>query len=459
MNRVALALLMACGAAQGEPLGSKLGGASSVVPSGARSFNKPAPNILAVPVGGDTFPHDLLFQSGNAVFTDAWVEAGASTRTRDGLGPLFNARSCESCHVQDGKGSAPQTGELVAKGLLLRLSVRDTHTQKPTPHPIYGDQLQNMALGRVVPEAKVWVTWVSTSRVLPDGTKVSLRAPQFELKDLGYGPLEEPMISPRLAPHLTGVGLLDTIPRQTIEGFQDPNDLDADGIRGHVHYVRSDETGELTLGRFGWKAEKPSVLEQNAGAFLGDMGITSRLHRAQNCPATSDACLAAPTGGEPEATVQQLDRLTLYTKLTGVPLRRDADDPDVMAGEHQFFALGCAGCHRVGIHTGVDPAFPELSNQLIHPFTDLLLHDMGEALSDHRDLSEAKGQEWRTAPLWGLGLVQIVNPESGFLHDGRARSILEAILWHGGEASKSMASFSALSSAERAQVLKFLGSL
>jgi CxxC motif-containing protein (DUF1111 family) len=266
------------------------------------------------------------------------------------------------------------------------------------------------------------------------------------------------MMSPRIAPAVFGVGLLEAVPETEIVGHADPDDANGDGISGRPNRVRDVETDRLALGRFGWKANVPSVEQQNAGAFNADIGITSSVFPDTLCTEAQRACNAAPSGGEPEVDDHKLGRVTFYTRTLAVPARRDVDDDDVRKGEELFRAAACSACHLPTLHTG-DSDIDALVDQTIHPFTDLLLHDMGPGLADRRPDGRASGTEWRTAPLWGLGLVEIVNRHTRLLHDGRARNLTEAILWHGGEAEAAKERFRRMSRDDRDALITYLESL
>jgi CxxC motif-containing protein (DUF1111 family) len=397
------------------------------------------------------------FAVGNNFFNDNWVTAPASTEGRDGLGPLLNAQSCSSCHLHDGRAQPPSSPGDPERGILLRLSIIDDEGNV-VPEPVYGGQLQDRSILGVDPEGTIVITWTTLTGTFGDGSTYELVSPEYSISDLAYGPLADGvMISPRIAPAVFGVGLLEAIPAETIEALQDPDDTDGDGISGRVNRVPGPDGTDM-IGRFGWKANVATVLQQNAGAFNGDIGITTGVEPAESCTAHQDACLAAPTGGTPEVDDDKLDRVTFYTRTLAVPARRDVGDPDTDAGSALFGSIGCAACHTPELRTGTTD-LPALSDQTIRPYTDLLLHDMGEGLADHRPDGEATGTEWRTAPLWGIGLVDDVNGHTRFLHDGRARSLTEAILWHGGEAETSQQAFIALTADQRSQLIAFLESL
>jgi CxxC motif-containing protein (DUF1111 family) len=203
----------------------------------------------------------------------------------------------------------------------------------------------------------------------------------------------------------------------------------------------------------------PTLRAQAAGAFNGDLGITSPLFPAENCTQAQTSCQQAPNGGSPELLAKQLDDVEFYLAHLELPPRRNADEPAVKRGEAKFAAIGCANCHRPALKTGDDARFPRLAHQTIRPYTDLLVHDVGEGLADHRPDYRAGGSDWRTAPLWGLGLTAAVSESVFYLHDGRARSLAEAVLWHGGEAKAARDRFARMPKEERDALLAFLGSL
>ncbi|MDX9873805.1 MAG: di-heme oxidoredictase family protein [Spongiibacteraceae bacterium] len=451
-----------------EPFEANPAGAATVTAQlNATAFSYPSGNM--------SFERQLDFRVGDGIFRKLWVSAPSSTRSSDGLGPLFNARSCQTCHLRDGRGQPPR-GDDPATALFLRLSIPP---QTPADHaalasgqatviaePTYGTQLQNFAVAGLSPEGQMVIDFEAVPITLADGAVVELQKPRYRIERLGYGPLHpETMLSPRIASPMIGMGLLEAIPAEAILAREDPDDRDGDGISGRANWVWDNETGQLELGRFGWKAGQPSVALQSAHAFAGDMGIASPLVQlpAGDCTERQPDCLAAPHGVEPgtqlEIDQQMFDLVVFYSRNLGVPARRDVNDPQVLAGKKLFYEAGCTGCHTPKFVTRRDSAGPEQSFQLIWPYTDLLLHDMGEGLADNRPEGRASGREWRTPPLWGLGLTAHVSGETTFLHDGRARSILEAILWHGGEAQAARDRVVAMSKAERDQLLAFLNSL
>ncbi len=383
--------------------------------------------------------HQRPFSFGNRLFNTNWVEAPASVKTFDGLGPLFNRVSCSGCHTKDGRGQPPENGKGPMDQMLLRISIPGLGPNGGvTPHPTYGDQISERANLGIKPEGRVQISYREIPGTYGDGEKYSLRHPSYKIIDLGYGKLGEDLqISPRVAPAMIGLGLLNNVSPDTLNALADPDDIDGDGISGRPNIVWDEVAQKSMLGRFGWKSNQPNLRQQNASAADGDIGITT-------------------TGADADMSQEFLAKLTLYTATLAVPAQRDGAENQV--GEKLFRNLGCAACHMPSLQTKTAD-LPELANQKFHPFTDLLLHDMGEGLSDNRPDFAATGREWRTAPLWGLGLIPTVNNHNFLLHDGRARGIAEAILWHGGEAQKAKENFRTATKAEREAILAFLKSL
>jgi CxxC motif-containing protein (DUF1111 family) len=451
------ALLIACSSEEApsiyEPGEELSGGDTTVFDEGRNAFSLAARNLK-----GER--RDRFFV-GNSMFNRGWVTAPSSTTGQDGLGPTFNANSCSSCHFKDGRGAPPESPDESFLGLLVRFSIpgQDEHGG-PIGDPNYGGQFNHRSILGVPAEGKSQVTYAEVPGTFVDGDTYSLRRPAYEFTDLAFGPLAaDVMTSPRCAPFMIGLGLLEAVPEETIVSLADENDGDGDGISGRPNYVWDPKTSSVRLGRFGWKANQPGLEQQNSGAFLGDIGITSPLFPVENCPPSQDACVSALNGGTPEIDQDKIDDVTYYSRLLAVPARRNFQDPEVLRGKELFFAAACSSCHVPKLSTGTLDSFPEVSGQTIRPFTDLLLHDMGEALADGRPDFLATGREWRTPPLWGIGLVAVVNEHTNFLHDGRARNLTEAILWHGGEGETSRESFRAMSRDERAALLRFLESL
>ena len=428
------------------------GGATTVFDSSRAAFGLAARNMPA--------ERRSAFFVGNSFFNENWVAAPASTAARDGLGPLFNARSCSACHLKDGRSRPPDHGGAMTT-MLLRVSVpgRGPHGG-PLPDPIYGDQFQGGAIPEVPAEADVLVEFESVEGAYADGERFALRRPRYRIANPRYGPPSAQLqMSGRVAPAMIGLGLLEAIPARTLERWSDPDDRDSDGISGRVNRVWDLAKQRVEIGRFGWKAEQPSVHQQVAGAFLGDMGLSTPLIRASNHTPKQTNCSERANGGDPEVSADIFDNMVYYSRTLAVPARRDWTNETVLRGQTLFAQARCSACHIPETKTGDWKEFPELSRQTIRPYTDLLLHDLGEGLADHRPAFDADGREWRTAPLWGLGLVDKVSGHLFLLHDGRARGFAEAILWHGGEAESSKEAFRKMPKRDREALLTFLQSL
>lgn len=400
------------------------------------------------------------FGVGNSFFRQSWVSAPSSTTARDGLGPFYNAVSCSSCHFKDGRGRPPAYEGELGTGLLLRLSLTGTDANGAAlVDPIYGHQLQDAAiLGQTV-KGTYTITYQDRVVTLADGTTVTLQKPVYTFNNLGYGAMADGiLVSPRVANQIIGLGLLEAVPESTLLAFADEFDADGDGISGRPNYVYDVMSGTQKMGKFGWKANQPNIRQQVAGAFSGDMGITSYVFPDENCPPGVD-CNSIPNGGSPEITDANLDKVVLYSQTLSVPIRRNYAEQNVLRGKELFNSIQCAACHIPKMETGNDYYIAGLRNQTIRPYTDMLLHDMGDDLGDNAPDYLAQGNEWRTPPLWGIGLFSVVNSHTRLLHDGRARNVTEAILWHGGEAAASKEQFKQLTAKEREDLLAFINSL
>ncbi|WP_122074160.1 di-heme oxidoredictase family protein [Pseudophaeobacter sp. EL27] len=422
-----------------------------------------------------SFEQELEFKLGNGLFKKIWVFSPASTLASDGLGPLYNARSCQRCHIKDGRGSVPDGPDYRSAAMFLRISIPGETPQNlkavtdyiaTAPDPNYGGQLQDFSPPGIAPEYRFQVSYSPLPITLSDGEIITLRAPSYRAEQLGYGPLHpDAMLSPRLAPPMIGLGLLEAISTADILANLDEADRDGDGISGRANLTWSPEHDQIMLGRFGYKAGMPTVHQQSAAAFSGDIGISTPLfpNPAGDCTAAQEACRAAPHGDGDirgrEIDQANMDLVTFYSRNLAVPARRDTDNPEVLRGKELFYSLGCTSCHTPKFVTQRLVDRPENSFQLIWPYSDLLLHDMGPGLADNRPEGRATGQEWRTPPLWGIGLTKQVNPKATYLHDGRARSLLEAILWHGGEAKAARDQVITLAPKDRAALIRFLESL
>jgi CxxC motif-containing protein (DUF1111 family) len=454
--------------AAAEPGEARSGGSATVNRSDRNAFSLPSANLSPT--------RRLDFSVGNSFFRNPWVIAPSTTTARDGLGPLFNTNACQNCHIRDGRGHPPEPGANNAVSMLVRLSIPDEPGSTApayaerirrlglTPEPVYGKQLQDMAIPGVTPEGRVRVVYDSMTVHFRDGTPAQLRRPTLQITQLGYGPMHpQARASARIAPPMIGLGLLEAIPEAAILANADPEDKKGTGITGTANRVWDDALQKTVLGRFGWKASQPGINQQNVHALASDMGLTSSLATEDDCTPSQTACLNAPDGkgpdGEPEVSDNILRLITFYTRNLGVPARRDVADPQVLEGKNLFFKAGCQQCHTPQFNTCADAAEPELANQVIRPYTDLLLHDMGEGLADNLSEFQASGQQWRTPPLWGIGLTATVSGHTQFLHDGRARNLMEAVLWHGGEALPAQRQVLAFDAQQRAALLAFLNSL
>ena len=445
----AVAFLVRCNKADEFPddgYDSRLsGGAATVFDATSKAFTH-AVNGLT---GRDLQTHEV----GDASFEQSFVSAPAIIH--GGLGPAFNNVSCVSCHHNDGKGTP--TAGFNNSSLLLRISLPgEDATGAPLSIPGFGFQLQDQSVFSSTPEAHVNITYADVPVTYPDGTTVMLRKPTYTLSN-PYLPLPSVYnISPRMAPPVFGLGLLQAIPESTILSFADENDANGDGISGKPNYIYDTLSRIKALGRFGLKANTIDILHQVAFAYQQDIGVTNYIAPRENADGQKqDDGLK----DDPELPDSILNAVAFYVKSLAVPARRNVTDPDVKAGEQLFTQISCVKCHISTIQTGTDLSLPQISNQRIHPYTDLLLHDMGDGLADGRPDFLASGSEWRTMPLWGIGLFPKTNGTAFYLHDGRARTIEEAILWHGGEAQKAKETYMKLTSTDRSKLLKFLNSL
>ncbi|MBD8792686.1 c-type cytochrome [Pseudomonas syringae] len=443
--------------AEVEPGEERPGAATTVQSQDANSFSMPAQNLSP--------SRRMEFFIGNALFRNTWVAEGTLPASRSGAGPLLNTDSCQSCHIKDGRGHPPAPGsQAAALASLVRLSIPATAGDTQTllrdgvvSEPVYGGQLQDNALGGHPPEGRVLLEYHYSTVQLQDGTAVELRKPALKIGQLGYGPMHpHTLLSLRVASPMIGLGLLEAIDeRDLLDNVA--RQARAGGVSGRLNYVRDVAQGISVIGRFGWKAGQPNLNQQNAAAFAGDMGLTTTLFRHDDCTPRQELCWTG-TAHQPEVSDARLSSVLFYTRMLAVPARRNLDRPSVQRGKALFQDSGCTACHRPAYVTG-QHVEPELSGQLIFPYSDLLLHDMGDGLADGRPEFLANGQEWRTPPLWGLGLTQVVNAQARYLHDGRARTLLEAILWHGGEAHPSREKVRRMPTADRDALLDFLKSL
>ena len=434
--------------------------------------------VYRQPVAGLSAKQMQIFLKGERVFTNFWMAVNnpviplvwdlsqpGPAGGEWGLGPMFLATNCAACHLNAGRGRAMEASGSLAIQHVLRISIPgDGPHGGPKPDPNYGTDIQMFdTITRKDPEARageaeVYIDWVDKTFSFPDGETLALRQPKVRVEKPNFGPLTDGVLmSLRNSQAMVGMGYLEAIPEKDI--LQLAQQQKAQGLNGRPNYVRDDINNKQALGRFGWKANQPSIRQQIASAFSADIGVTSSLYPFQNCTPVQHECLAAIKGPKPELRPELWDSITFWTQALEVPDRRDADKPEVKRGEALFASAGCAMCHVPEWRTGKYAPVPPISNKRINPYTDLLLHDMGPDLADGRPDFKAGGSDWRTPPLWGIGLSKQVSASTSFLHDGRARSLLEAIVWHGGEAKASRDKFTAMPAEQRKDLLSFIESL
>jgi CxxC motif-containing protein (DUF1111 family) len=422
------------------------GGSQTVFTEGGGAFSAAFPTLS----GTRLEVHEL----GDGHFEGSFVASPAPLF--QGLGSIYNSNACINCHVGDGRGKPIMSTEPLTS-MLFRVSVPGTDPHGgPMGAPGFGGQLQDKAVFGYQPEATISVTWSEAPVYFNDGESIMLRQPTWNFLNPYMAIPAGWMSSARMAPPVHGLGLLEQIDESTLLAFADENDLDGDGISGKPNYTWDNKRQKMMIGRFGWKAEAPTLDQQTAGAYNEDMGITSYLMKRESSYGQAQY---DNRGDEPEVPDSVFEAVVFYVRTLAVPARRKVKDPVVMRGKEIFKEAKCANCHIPSMRTKTDVSFPEASNQFIQPFTDLLLHNMGTALADNRPTYSATGTEWRTPPLWGIGLTQLVNGHSFFLHDGRARNLMEAVMWHGGEAQQSTDYVKTLSKADRDALIVFLKSL
>ena len=418
------------------PAPALAGGETTVFDRTSNAFSLPAPNLTA-----DELDRHL---DGDVAFDATFVTGGAPVN--NGLGPLYNNSSCGRCHSRDGRGLAVVGGGSTSQSL-VRVSLPDGEPAVPggaVPAPGLGLQIQDHGVYGHEPEATVAIRWIEEDGAYGDGTRYTLRRPALEIELPGGAPLgPETMTSLRQPPAVFGLGLLEAIPAETLAALADPGDADGDGVSGRVNQVWHSERAGNEPGRFGHKANTADLEQQSAAAYFNDMGVANRVFYDEE--------------GTTDIDRDTLEVAAFYVRTLGVPARAELDD-EAARGEELFGDFGCAACHTPDLETGDHP-IAALSFQRIQPFTDLLIHDLGDGLADGRPDFLADGREWRTAALWGLGLVQTVLPGASYLHDGRARTVAEAILWHAGEAESARDAFRDAPAGDREALLAFLASL
>jgi len=453
------------------------GGETSVSSRPFPSLEKPANNLA-----NDLKP---MFHAGKALARQPWIKAPTVTKARDGLGPIYNARTCMACHIKGGKGhisgaSIPLSSELLNMSTLIRVSIAGKdQTKGAVPHTYYGDQIQAQSISlahqlrhsqtdknlahNVAPEAYAQINWTEVPFSYPDGSIVRLRKPNVEFNNLGYGPIgKNTLIGLRLAPSINGMGLIELIPQSDIDALADENDSDSNGVSGRVNQVWDVQLKQTRPGRFGLKSNKPTLTMTVAAAFANDLGISNTLFPSQPCTSLQVSCNEQLNGDDQngvELSSKLLSMVIDFNRNLAPLKRKNFTSKNNQAGRELFYKIECSACHNPSFVTSKSEKNAHLGNQKIWPYSDFLLHDMGPKLSDNRPDFLASGSEWRTPPLWGIGVMKAVSGSTSLLHDGRANTVEEAILWHGGEAEKVTQSFINLPIEKRQQLMLFVNSL
>jgi len=397
-----------------------------------------------------------------------------------GLGPIYNNNSCNACHAGGGEGNPPPGGGDVLISMVFKISSGNNNTTGPTAGPIafngYGGQLQNNAIADIQPEGTFNIVYQPFNFEFADGSSFPGQLPIYTATNFYLGDPVGLFYSPRVAPRLVGLGYLEVLTEEQITANQGHYPItDTTHINGQPNYVYDYTTQSMQLGRFGWKCEAPSLKQQLCDAYKEDMGVTNSVFSVESSYGqpqyTTYARVLKDSAGDPSPELPDSELYTnlFYIQTLAVPAFRNGSDPLVIQGDSIFNSAGaqCAQCHIPTFTTPsyfsyIDPqpeTAPTLLNTVIHPYTDMLLHNMGPSLSDKRATFSAQGFQWRTPPLWGIGLLPIINPQGQFLHDGRAKTLTEAILWHGGEARTAQQCFVHLSAEKRTALLAFLQSL
>ena len=445
------------------------GGDGTVKVNNKNSFSLPMKNLRA--------DQKIDFLIGNGLFKREWLPAPSIKTSSDGLGPFFNASSCQGCHIKDGRGHPPNLtldfDDSVSMVFHLSIppqteddvNLLNANQIKSIDDPMYGGQLSDFAIGDLLPEGQIEINYEFIPVAFDNGTVVTLSKPIYSIKELNYGNLHPNIqISARVAQPMIGLGLIQSIDPNDILANQDPDDENNDTVSGVANVVWDNSLNSTNLGLFGWKAAQPSIRQQSADAFHNDMGLSSvHYPNGSNCSEKQTQCNQFENGNDLnddfELSSGQISLIEFYSSHLAVPARRDHDNEKVLAGKKIFYESGCTSCHTPKFITAKTNYSSALSEQLIWPYSDFLLHDMGDGLADGSSAFKASGREWRTQPLWGIGLTETVNDHTKFLHDGRANNLLEAILWHGGEAESSKQKILKLSVEEVENLIKFIESL
>ncbi len=408
------------------------GGAGTVDKIGKNAFSHHFKNL--------SFEERQDFLIGNAFFRKVWIASPSSTTSSDGLGPLYNARACQSCHIKDGRGHLPKD----EKPLSAVLKVGNYKNINLIPHKTYGKQFQFFAIPGLSSESALSINFMANKYINAMGSRLALKYPNYQLSSLKYGNLDnDTSLSLRISPQVIGVGLLEAIEESDILAKQDIYDKDNDGISGIARIVY-DNKGIEKIGRFGIRASTPDLFVQTGTAFMHDMGLSNSVgsNAFGDCTKNQDECYKFPTGVN-EKSLHEVDdevmnKIVFYLSSLSPPKRRNVSDKDVLLGKKIFYESKCTSCHTPKYVTSKNAKHNFLKYQLIWPYTDLLLHDMGDELADKDMNGNITNKEWKTPPLWGLGYAKEVNARATYLHDGRAKTVLEAVLWHSGEAKSSL---------------------
>ena len=422
------------------------GGETTVFLTSSNSFSTPSTNMFGLDLDNHL--------AGDPEFEAAFVSA--PSLINQGVGPIFSNNSCISCHAKDGRSAFPNNLNSFS-GFLVRTSIPGTNANGgPKSVPGFGTQIQNQAIFGYQPEAKIQVSFSNLQETFADGTQVTLKKPVYSFFNTYIPMPADAMFSPRLATPVFGLGLLEAISDSDLLLNQDINDTNNDGISGKANYVFDLISGMPKIGKFGWKANTATIKEQCAAAYNNDMGITNYILSQETGYGQTNG--SDGLGDDPELDNDVLDKIIVYCQTLGVPASRNFNNVNVRKGAKIFDEIQCASCHIPKQKSGFS-AIASNSNQIFFPYSDLLLHDMGSELADNRPDYLASGTEWKTRPLWGIGLTQVVNGHTNFLHDGRAKNVEEAILWHGGEALKAKNKYKQLPVEKRNQLLEFINSL
>ena len=404
----------------------------------------------------DSYDEEDIHILGKSFFRIPWVEAPSATTARDGLGPLFSANTCMHCHPGNGAGVPTDKNGEVTRSLVMRLSIPSSKNINNilvmkkgfVPEPTYGGQFSLNGTSDTPYEGSIQVSYSKIKGKYSDGVEYILQNPTYSLSDFQYGPLhKDTNIAPHIGLALIGLGAIEMIDEKEILANEDVDDNDGDGISGKVNWVYNPETNTTELGRFTWKAASSTVKHQSANAAHNDMGLSNPLFPKHNCTDKQEECKKAIEGRHDfDLPMERLDAITFYLQTLKIPSQRKSENFE--EGKKIFSKLGCVKCHT--------PSYKIADGNTIHPYSDFLLHDMGKELSDGHTMFKATAKEFRTPPLWGVGLYAKVSGYTALLHDGRARTIEEAILWHGGEATSQKEVFKALSKNERDSLVEFV---